>query len=130
MTSSPGSAPLRPGFPCIAACFASGTGNAEDGVVKVPFIPALGEALQPLGRGFLVKKKGPQFGSCGPTPSAGGVGGRISAPDTLLKPIQYFLFHPAHSRLAELYPFGEHPGGFEAGNVLRAVKDELPELTL
>jgi hypothetical protein len=64
------------------------------------------------------------------TPSLGGVRGILSALDALLKPVQHFLLDPAHPALAEFDPFGESPGRFKTGHMLRTVENQLLELTL
>lgn len=74
--------------------------------------------------------KGPQLGHCGPSPSSGGVGGDVSAANSLLEPVQHLLLDPPDPALAKLYPFRELSGRLQAGDVLRAVEDKLPELTL
>jgi len=60
----------------------------------------------------------------------GGVRGIFSAFDTLLKPVQNFLLDPADPALAEFDPFGESPGRFKTGHMLRTVENQLLELTL
>lgn len=64
------------------------------------------------------------------TPSLGGVRGILSALDTLVKPVQDFLLNPTHPALAEFDPFGESPGRFKTGHMLRAVENQFLELTL
>ena len=50
--------------------------------------------------------------------------------DTLVKPVQDLLLDPTHPALAEFDPFGESPGRFKTGHMLRTVENQLLELTL
>jgi hypothetical protein len=49
----------------------------------------------------------------------------ISAINSLLKPIQYFLLDPSNPALAELYPLGERSCRLKAGYMLRGIKNKL-----
>jgi len=64
------------------------------------------------------------------TPLTGAVRGLVSAVYALLKPFQHFAFDPPHPAFAKSYPLGELPGCLKAGDVLRRIEDQLPELTL
>lgn len=66
-----------------------------------------------------------------PSPTASlvrGTLGVIAFSNAHVNPILYFLLHPSDPALTKLYPLGELPGRFKAGDVLRAIKNQIAHL--